>query len=356
MSYNSVKTTYADETEELTFEGEFAAPDRYRVKMVEDGETREAILIGNRFFVSQGATPRNAMLALIVSSSSFLTKEMTLNTLNSLVELEELPDEKVDNVDCFHYRGRVDIAKELRLDEAEARLDPQDPEYQNMLKEIEQAHAINLTVELWIGKEDYLIRQAVQTGQLPAETGGQWDTYAMTMKNYDFNKPITIELPLTSTGGLLPGWEEVINSTFSRPVFSSGHSISVIDGEENPARKKINYRFFVRYTGMGEAKNVRVTVTTMFTNEVSKPAIIELEPSQPGPIDLKQHEQETFTASWEYDASVESMSREDLDRLLNSSIVTVSYSTPYGEEKEAQLYPEEPPYPTKTPPAEPPAD
>jgi hypothetical protein len=354
MSYNSLKTTYSNETEELTFESEFVAPDRYYLKMIEDGEEFEAILSGSRLFVKSNSTSKNTVYALVVSSSSFLNKEITMKMLDSLTDLEGLPDEQIDGTECFHYRGRVDM--ESQMYELEASLDPSDSAYANMLEEIEKMRNMKNNVELWIGKDDYLIRQNVQSYQLPADESGQWDNYNLAVKNYDFNKPITIELPLTSTGELLPGWEEVINSTFSRPVFSSGHSISVIDDEENPARKKINYRFFVRYTDIGEAKNVRVTVTTMFTNEVSKPAIIELEPSQPGPIDLKQHEQETFTASWEYDASVESMSREDLDRLLNSSIVMVSYTTPYGEEKEVQLYPEEPPYPTKTPPPTPPAD
>jgi hypothetical protein len=98
-----------------------------------------------------------------------------------------------------------------------------------------------------------------------------------------------------SDGKLLPGWEEVINSTFSMPVFSSGRSISVIDDDENPAHKKINYRFFVSNMGIKEAKNVRVKVTTMFTNEKEKPATIELKPSVPGPVNLKQLEKETFT-------------------------------------------------------------
>jgi hypothetical protein len=48
------------------------------------------------------------------------------------------------------------------------------------------------------------------------------------------------------------------------------------------------------------------------------------------------------------------MSKEELDNLVMSSIVTVTYITPYGEEKTEQLYPEEPPYLTKTPPPAPP--
>jgi len=337
---------YLGEDLELTFEGEFVTPDRYRVKMVEDGEVSEGILLGDRLFVSGGDMWRNTYLALIISSSTFLTKEMTLKMLDSLVDLEELPDEKVDDSACFHYRGWVDLAKQIEDTDG---LDPSDPGYEDMMEQVERARDINYIIELWIGKEDYLIRQAMQTYRVPAEEEGQWNEYNLTMRNYDFNQPITIEPPLTNSGELQPGWEEIINSTFSRPDFSSGHAISINDDDENPELKRIKFRFFVGYSGQGEAKNVRVTVTTMLTNEENKPVTVELQPSRPGPIDLEQREHETFTTSWEYNS--ENTTEEEELEMLASSQVMIKYTTPYGVEKIEQLYPEEPPYPTKTPPS-----
>ena len=56
--------------------------------------------------------------------------------LDSLVELVELRDEKIDGVSCFHYRGNIDI--EAQVEEQITNLDPSQPFYEEQLMFLEQ--------------------------------------------------------------------------------------------------------------------------------------------------------------------------------------------------------------------------
>ena len=98
-------------------------------------------------------------------------KEQTVEMLKFLSDLEQLPDETIDGINCYHYLGKP----KLRL------ITP---------------------IELWIGKDDNLIRQMKQW------TDFDDSTPLMTTKCYDFNQPIDIEAPFTEVGELLPGWLE----------------------------------------------------------------------------------------------------------------------------------------------------
>jgi hypothetical protein len=40
-----------------------------------------------------------------------LSKEDTLALIDTLVNVTKLSDEEMDGVDCFHYRGDVDMVK-----------------------------------------------------------------------------------------------------------------------------------------------------------------------------------------------------------------------------------------------------
>jgi hypothetical protein len=198
-------STYEEKTSEETSEWEFTSPDRLHAKITLDGETYEFIIVGDKQYVRE---PENASANLRISVSSsatpILSKENTLQILDALTDLQKLPDGEIEGVDCFHYRGRFDVEQIIK--EQKAKLDPTQPGYEERLEGLEQLRGIKTEVELWIGKDDYLIRQMKRDTQVPADNIGGWSTSSSVVKYYDFDKPITIEPPVTASGELLPGW------------------------------------------------------------------------------------------------------------------------------------------------------
>ncbi|GAI07899.1 unnamed protein product, partial [marine sediment metagenome] len=273
-----------------------------------------------------------------VSSSSILSKEDTLEIIDSLTDLEKLPDEKIEGVDCIHYRGVVDVDRVI--EEQKAKLDPRQPHYEEMLKGLEDMRNMKTEVELWIGREDYLIRQLKQDMEVPLE-----GTSRVTVKYYDFNEPITIEPPTTATGELLPGWRLVESSPKER-TFSKNVTVTI--GGDDPAHQQISFRITITNISEELARNVRVTLSTMATNEESGRWRTEVEPSTPSGVDLEPSETETFHITWEYDAS--HTSKDELARLVHLTTILAKYTTPDGEEAVQLLFPDAP-YPSKTPPS-----
>lgn len=160
-----------------------------------------------------------------------VSKETTLRIIDSLTDLQTLPDKKIDGVDCFHYLGTVDrtemVAQEqARLAEMQSRMDPDD--YDPMQKSIADLLTINTEVELWIGKSDNLIRQMIQTTQFQNDEG-QLQALSTTSTFYDSNKLIIIEPPLDAEGYLLTGWQLAgsIAPDSAQPVFSRNFTSSI---------------------------------------------------------------------------------------------------------------------------------
>jgi hypothetical protein len=84
-------------------------------------------------------------------------------------------------------------------------LDPSDPKL-NWVDDLFQK--TQRDVEVWIGKDDHLVRQIVYTKQ-PVVQGSNLVSGAvtkLTTKYLNFNVPIIIQPPLTSSGDLLPDW------------------------------------------------------------------------------------------------------------------------------------------------------
>ena len=111
------------------------------------------------------------------------------------------------------------------------------------------------------------------------------------------------------------------------------------------------YQLVKIFIGEDVASNVRVTLSTMATNEESRSVTMEAEPSTPGPVDLEPGGSETYYITWEYDAT--NTSKEELARLVNLTTVLARYTTPDGEEAVQLLFPDAP-YPSKPPPERPP--
>jgi hypothetical protein len=180
------------ETQETTWDGEFAAPDRWRVKITtETGKWCEATRIGEQSYVRALDMPDSGAAAGGVACVILPITEL-LEPLDLLIDLEQLPDEEIDNVQCLHYRGRVDMDAFVEKEKAEmgSQLPPE---------LLELMRRGSMEVELWVGKDDYLIRQMKRLDHMPEWEAGtaeeRWIRQSTVMRLYDFNEPISIEPP-----------------------------------------------------------------------------------------------------------------------------------------------------------------
>ena len=196
--------THNGETTINDSEGEYAAPDRYRGKFTLGNSTFKVITIGDKNYAWRADNTTDTVRAAVIVGWP-LNKEDTRSLLDSLTKIENLPDERIAGADCFHLRGELDM--ERLAEKTKAALDPTDPWYEETVRSIEeQAAATEAMVEVWIGKDDYLIRQVKYNGQIflgDSELG----TFSFLDVYYDFNEPIEIEPPLDADGKLLPGWQ-----------------------------------------------------------------------------------------------------------------------------------------------------
>jgi hypothetical protein len=180
------------EVSRMTWQGEYAAPDRHRMRAsLEDGRWCEAFRIGEESYVHTSDEPE------VVGDEGGMACEVlpiseVLSTLDYLVDFEPLPDEEIDGVECIHYRGSVDADALAQSWEAESVQEPP-------AEAVDLMRQQSIEIELWVGKEDYLIRQMKTDARLPGydPATGQvtWAAQSSFVQFYDFNEPIVIEPP-----------------------------------------------------------------------------------------------------------------------------------------------------------------
>jgi hypothetical protein len=335
---------------------EFVFPDRLHAIITSGEETDEFIVVGDKQYVKSGDMSRNTIIAFSNSATSMLSKEATLKILDSLTDLQRLPDEKIEGVNSFHYKGRFDTEKMIEKEKArlagmQSRMAPDD--YQEMMKGLENSLNVKTEVELWIGKDDSLIRQIIQVTQAP-DSEGQLHTSSMTFRYYNFNQPITIEPPLDVNGQLLDGWQLAgsITPDSKQPVFGKSitSSIGAQEGYTDWAHQEVKYSITITNNSIESVKNVRISIATMLTDESSKPARVEATPETPAGV-IAPGESRTFHARCPFDAT--NYTKEEIIKLHDMATILVHFTTEDGRELTQLIYPDAP-YPTKTPPSVPP--
>ena len=213
----STVSTFNGQASEGTFEWEFAAPDRYHGTMTSDGDVQEFIIVGDEQYTRDSGNGQSSGNVVVITTEGFSvfnpvpSREGTLQLLDSLTDLVDLPDEVIDEVDTLHSRGRVDIDR--IMDEQLAGLDPESPAYSETFEFLELQRSIRIDVELWISKEDFSIRQMSLDVEGPT-TGSGGDqvgevAYSTMVRYFDLNEPIEIARPLTGFGELVRGWNLV---------------------------------------------------------------------------------------------------------------------------------------------------
>ena len=185
-------------------------PDRSYIATSANDQKQEILVIGEDIYTNDPQIPGSYFIEAISLSVYTLVpgQEHTQKVLDEFADREEMENEKIDGIDCQHYRGRMDYAK--GLEEKIAGLDPEEPDYEDIVEalesQIEMMRQIETDIEVWVGKDDGIIRQIKYTIQIPVDERGHWQT-SMTLVNYsDFNSSIVIEPPIDASGELLPGW------------------------------------------------------------------------------------------------------------------------------------------------------
>jgi hypothetical protein len=353
LSYRASISGTASEGGNLDSIIEFVFPDRFHAIITSGGETDEFIVVGDKQYVKSGDMSRNMIIAFSNSATSMLSKEATLRILDSLTDLQRLPDETIEGVSSFHYKGRFNTEKmiekeKVRLAGMQSRMEPDD--YQEMMKGLENSLNVKTEVELWIGKGDSLIRRIMQVAQAP-DSEGQLHTSSMTFRYYDFNQPITIEPPMDTNGQLLDGWQLAgsITPDSKQPVFGRNitSSIGAQEGYTDWAHQEVKYSITITNNSIETVKNVRISIATMLTDESSKPARVEATPETPADI-IAPGESRTFHARCPFDAT--NYTKEEIVKLHDMATILVHFTTEDGRELTQLIYPDAP-YPTKTPPS-----
>jgi hypothetical protein len=264
---------------EATFEMEVVAPDRCHLTIHLGGDwgEDEFITIGEKQYSRHYRDSKWSQWGLSPHPTNgygiyVSAPRQTLLLLHSLTDLKELQDAKVEGVDCLHYQGRVDMDKVV--EEGKTKLDPSMSGYENIAENLEYQRQLKIEVEIWIGKEDYLIRQMKEDLQwqpvgAARKVHKQIITISSLTRYYDFNTPIEIEPP---KGGANLTWDITYGSKL--------------------------YMVEVYNSGMEVAKNVRVFAYMPIgplQHEVK-----EMMPEKKGPVDLEPGEGEKYCVTYEY--------------------------------------------------------
>jgi hypothetical protein len=339
---NSIVCTYQGVTTEQFLEWEYMAPDRQYGKLTMEAGTIEFIIIGDEQYIWGMDNTTGSFQLLTSSYSSIHNKDGTLRQLDLLNQIEKLPDETISGVDCLHLRGEVDM--ERQAEKVKAALSSANLKYNEIVQFInEQMISGKEVVELWIGEDDYIIRQIKRNGRVFIN-GEYQDTYSSIVNYFDFDKPIVIEPPLDTAGELLPGWQYIDDSVHSpgEPIFSSDIDFTV-DGDD-PAHRWISFRIDINNISRETARNIRISLTTPAANEG------EWVWNSPDGEILGPDENKIYNVSWEYDAS--QTTSEELAKLINLTTIFVHYINTEGEEVVECIFPDAP-YPISTPPNSP---
>ncbi len=350
-------TTVDGETSSHNMEVMFAAPDRYHITVMNDGQRDEFIIIGDAQYVTNHASSRGLIMASSDSFSSILTKEATLDLLDELSDLQTLPEENIGGVRCLHYLGKWDMEKRIEetrrnIQEFNASSDTHVVTDEQMEEIFEGMRSIDVTHEIWIGKEDYLIRQVKTEQRGPVDKEGILSVN-MTMRYSGFNQSVTIEPPLDAEGNLLPGWElaGVIKPGSGRPVFSKNMTVSIgaQEGYDDSIHQEVQYTMNLTNDTSEPVKNVRIVIATMLLGGAAKPVDVEAEPETPADV-MAPGESHTFSARIPFDAS--GYTKEQIRELRFMDNITIHFETESGVQMTESF--ESPPYPSAIPPENPP--
>jgi len=190
----------------------YVAPDRYHCKSIGEDSWLEYIFIGNDQYYRASYGPEWRKGGVFDNRQIIVQISDDFKILGSLRNVNKLPNQNIDGAECYHYRTvqRADIDIEAQLQVVKEQLS-NNPEllsgtdsmsmdeildqYREQLERASQGHT---NIDVWIDKEDCLLRQMeITKHSLGVAPDGQemWGTTTSIYEWYDFNKPIEISAP-----------------------------------------------------------------------------------------------------------------------------------------------------------------
>jgi hypothetical protein len=328
-----ISIVHTGDTEEETYEieTEFATPDRYHYLNTGYEYNLEFILIGDeQYFKGVPKSPLEiATWSQTYMYSSLISREYTLMMLDYLTDIRELPDETIDGTVCLHYKGTYDIEEQLRSmyeGDSEMGIPPiGEKELEEMIEEWREEIGTT-AIELWIGRDDYLIRQVIHDNQRPGDDGGV-ESSVTNIRFYDFDKPFTIEAPVDSQGNLLPGW------TSTTPEYPHiGTDIQADIDNYDPSNRKVNFTINIINISEETLVDVDVKIISVFPdNNRDNNIWFSWDNGQYTPYILDPGESLEYSCTFGYDAT--SVQPETIACTIEESYIGVNYLTPDGEQK-----------------------
>lgn len=112
-----------------------------------------------------------------------------LRSLNPLIDWNKLTDEQIDGMGCFHFRGKLNMNAWVEKKKAWIKEDAAPSERDILSEALQKIYPWEITVELWVGKTDKLIRQLKWDEKFPLKRNSgeeTWASQSTVTKFYDF--------------------------------------------------------------------------------------------------------------------------------------------------------------------------
>ncbi|MBN2239247.1 MAG: hypothetical protein JW712_05700 [Dehalococcoidales bacterium] len=309
------RQTENDETQEMQAFMEYIAPDRLHIDQSSPGKNESIVIGRTQYTLSEFSGywnvrewPENTFNANYVDGFSEL--------MTTLEEIEVHEVDAVDGAECFHYLAPVDM--KARAEEQRKEIDTSDPNYEARIAALDMLPQWDMTVELWIDKEDYFLRQFRQEQEVTTldDDVAVHQKISAVFRVYDFDGDFTIEPPPSN---LIQG------------VHLTHTAVSSIGGDDI-RYQKISYEISITNMGNETADDLKVFIDTLTTNHGQM--TIEAEAGE-SPVSLDSEETAMFSAVWEYDLS--KSSKEALSDLMKENVIRATYTKNGSGEREVVL-------------------
>ncbi len=308
------------------YDVEYQAPDRYHVVSSLDGTDRDYIIIGtdlyykgeyDRYYTAQGAA----------GFTSLVSRQATTQWLDLLKDVQDLGEETIGGVVCRHYQGTYDYEKVIRTSQPEGFPPLSEQEVQERLADYQAKIGVRF-IDLWIGKDDYLMRKAVLVIQ-PGPEAQDRTAHTVIYTFSDFNGSITVAAPVDAAGNLLPDWHTTVPD---EPAF--GQTVTVDVNNHDPSNRVVTYHVTLENISGETIRGISMTVLPIrmpnpgiwTSHKLTAPGIYtsggwERQPGQTLDFDIL----------FGYDATSEDPAA--VAAALESSGLQISYVTPDNEQK-----------------------
>ena len=203
-----------EETSSSVSEGYSLFPDRSRVFTPNSFDTglSEVIIIGRKMYIRDNEESQWSAMELPENPQGpaawELSRYLDVFISAAVEEVMELPSESIDGVECWRYRVDHNRTLDNALEQLEEATDLETIEFLRAWVESIRREELTEWAEVWIGKDDYLVRQSRNVQERTSDGKHEYGfpnvvipegtRYAMTvtLTFSGFNEPVEIEAPI----------------------------------------------------------------------------------------------------------------------------------------------------------------